>query len=115
MTIDRSSVLLRYGVALAGVALATAGQWMLDPMLGSKVPYPLFFLAIVVAAGFGGFGPALAAVILGGMSADYFLLTPWGSFHFDGSGEGAGLVLFACTGLGIAVLGGSMDAVRRRA
>ncbi len=64
---------------------------------------------------YGGFRPALAAVILGGLAADYFLLPPRGSFSLASVNERVGMVLYLCTGVGIAALGGAMEAARRRA
>jgi PAS domain S-box-containing protein len=110
--IDRRLISLRYGCAAVCVALAIGVRLLLDPLLGDAFPFATLFFAILVTAWFGGFKPAAAAVILGGFAADYFLLPPRGSFGLLAANELVGLVLYVCTGLGIAILGGSMHAAR---
>jgi PAS domain-containing protein len=112
---DRRSPKLGYSCAVATVALATALRLLLDPLLGSGYPFATLFIAILATAWFGGFGAALAAVVLGGFAADYFLLAPRGSFSLGGPDEWTGLAVYALTGLGIAIVGGSMRAAQRRA
>ena len=51
----------RYGVAVAAIAAALGLRLMLQPWLGSSVPYLQFFPAILLAAWYGGFGPGALA------------------------------------------------------
>ena len=88
---------------------------MLDPALGNQFPFATIFFAILLTAWYGGFRPALAAVILGALSANYFVMPPRGSFAVEGSDQKVGLVLYCSTSLGIALLGGVMHAARRKA
>ena len=106
---------LHYLGATVGVFLAVEGRRLLDPVLGDGFPFALLFFAILFAAWLGGFGPALAAVVSGALAADYFLLRPRGSFHLAGTPEATGLMLFVITGLGIALLGGSMQRSHQQA
>ncbi len=53
---------------------------MLDPVLGEHLPYTLFLLAVVVSAWYGGLGPTLVSVVLGGLTANFFFGTPRYSF-----------------------------------
>ena len=109
------SFALRYGCAVVCMALAICGRLLLDPLLGNQFPFAIPLLAILVTARFGGFGPAVAAVVVGGIAADYFLILPRGNLVPGGLDGWVGLLLYACTGFGIALLGGSMHADRVRA
>ena len=103
--------LLRYGCAVAGVAAATWLRLLLDPVLGDRIiPFPPLLLAILLAAWYGGVGPSLLAVVLGAVSADYFLFQPRGSLGIHGAADTVALLLFLSVGFGIAILGGAMQA-----
>jgi two-component system cell cycle sensor histidine kinase/response regulator CckA len=108
-------VVSRYGCAAASIALAIGIRLLLDPVLGLEIPFPTILFAVLVSAWYGGFRPALLAVVLGALGADYFLLAPRGSFHLAGLQHQVSLVLFVFTGLGIALLGAAMHVARRRA
>jgi PAS domain S-box-containing protein len=107
--------LMRYGCAAASVAAATWFRLLLDPALGNQFPFATVLFAILLTAWYGGFFPALIAVVLGALSAKYFILPPRGSFVFEGSEQQGGLVLFCSTGLSIALLGGAMHIAIRKA
>src|SRR5205807_6935580 len=109
------SLLLRYGSAVVSIGVATGVRILLDPVLGDQFPYATLFFAVLLTAWYGGFGPALAAVVLGAVSSAYFLLPPRRSFAVQGSDQQVGMVLYLCMSLGIALLGGAMRAAQRRA
>jgi len=102
--------MLRYGCALVSIALATGLRILLDPLLGSQLPYAPFFFAILLTSWYGGRRPALVAVILGGLFADYFLIAPRGSLMLRNAAQFAAMALYTGVGVGIALLGGSMGA-----
>ncbi len=104
------SFLLRYGCAVLSIALATWLRILLVPVLGEQIPYPLLLLAILLTAWYGGVRPALSAVILGVFFADYFLVAPYDSFALRGAAQYVGLGLYLAAGLGIAFVGGAMQA-----
>ena len=52
-------VFRRYGFAIFLVGLAVALRLVFYPVLGDRYPFFLFFVAIVLAAGYGGYGPSL--------------------------------------------------------
>src|SRR5438093_7910127 len=107
--------LLRYGSAVVSIGVATGVRILLDPVLGNQFPYATLFFAVLLTAWYGGFGPALAAVVLGAVSSAYFLIHPRGSFAVQGWDQQVGMVLYLATSLGIALLGGAMRAAERRA
>jgi K+-sensing histidine kinase KdpD len=75
-----SSSLLAYAVTF--VAVAFAARWLLDPLLGERLPFTTFFVAVVIAARIGGLRPALLATGLGFLLALYFFPQP--RYSFDG-------------------------------
>src|ERR1700685_4415957 len=98
--------MFRYGCAVVSVALATCVRILLDPVLGHQSPFPTLLFAVLLTAWYGGVRPALAAVILGVLFADYFLIAPLGSFGFKGAAQYVDLAFYVGVGVGIAVLGG---------
>jgi len=108
------SISMRYGVAAASVAAAVAARLLLDPLLGDLFPFATVFFAVLVAAWYGGFGPALAATLLGAVASAWLLLPPRGSFAVHGFENQAGLIFYVGVSLGIALLGGAMRAARQR-
>ncbi len=51
-----------YGAA-AGIALATGLRRLLDPVLGDRFTFATLFLAVLLTARYGGFGPTVAAIM----------------------------------------------------
>jgi PAS domain S-box-containing protein len=69
------SPLLRYGSAVATVALALVLTSLLWPMIQPSI-FPLFFAAVMVSAWYCGLGPGLLATALAVVVIDYFFLPP---------------------------------------
>ncbi len=109
------SILARYGYALASVALAAWLRSQLNPILHGTVLFAPFYLAILVSAWYGGTGPALAAVFAGDLLAGYFFLPPRAAFAVWGADQYLGLASYTVVGVGIATLGGMMQAAPLRA
>ena len=109
------SAVLRYGVAIVAVILGTAARIVLDPVLVDRLPYATLYLAVLVAAGYAGRGPALLTTGLGAIASSRFFLTPRGSFLVERFEDQAGLVLYLVIGAWISVLGGALRSARRRA
>src|SRR3712207_1825777 len=78
--VQRSSLLLRYGVAVTAIALVLGLKLLVDPLITDQSPFLMFAAAVMVAAWFGGLGPGLLATALGAVAGDYFFLPPVGSF-----------------------------------
>jgi len=99
-----------YFVALAAVAAAVALRAGLDPWLGPRVPYITLFGAIIVAAWYGGAGPAILAAAVAWVAAQLLFVEPRWQVNLD-------LIEFttyAVSSLLIAGLGGAMQSARRR-
>ena len=65
-----------YALAAASVGLAFLLRWLLDPMWGDRLPFGLFFLAVVVVTRFASAGPSVFAIIAGFLMGDWFFLAP---------------------------------------
>ena len=102
------SLILRYGCAVVVIALATIVRLLLDAVLGDKFVFTTMFFAVMVAAWYGGFGPALAATLMGAVASGQLFLPPRGSFVIEGIDNRVGMVLYLIVGFGIALLGGAM-------
>ena len=71
---------LRYGLAVASVAVAVLATLPLNP---NALMSPVFFLAIIVSAWFGGGRPGLLAAVLASLALAYFFLPPFYDLRVD--------------------------------
>lgn len=99
---------LRYGIAAIAVAGAIAVRLLLDPVLGVRFPFATLFFAVLLAAWYGGFGPAIAAALAGAVGSLWFLLPPRHSFAIRDEETGGGLLLFLLVSFGISLIGRAM-------
>ena len=72
---------VRYAGAVALVFFANAVTRKIQTTMGESIS-PLFFAAVALAAGFGGFGPGLAATLLAGLLSAIFYENPPGTGLF---------------------------------
>ena len=63
-----------YGLAGAAVAGAFLIRLAIDPILGDRQPFPMFYLAVAFATWLGELGPALLALVLGYLLGDFFFV-----------------------------------------
>jgi len=104
----------RYGFAILAVGLAIASRLAFYPILGDRHPFIVFILAIVLAAGYGGYGPSALALILSSLSVVFLVLVPRpGPIIFQSKIQVAFAFFFV--GLVITLLGGTLRAARERA
>jgi PAS domain S-box-containing protein len=92
----RANPLVGYGLAVASVAVATAIRYAIDPQLIVGVPFITYYLAIILAALFGGRWPGALAVILSGAAAWYLFVPPFNSWQLERHGA-VSLALFICS------------------
>ena len=102
---------MRYGLTVLAVVAATALRYWLGKSFGLTAPYVTYYPVVILVAVLAGLGPGLAAMLLSGVAADYFLLAPQGSFAIASLGDRIGFALFMVNGAAISVLAGTM---RRR-
>ncbi len=104
----------RYGCALLAVALVVVLRLVFDPVLGARHLFYLHFVAIFLAAGYGGYGPSLLALGLSWLSAEFIAgVSAVRANSFESQSEMA--LAFLCIGLPITLLGGALRAARQRA
>jgi signal transduction histidine kinase/ActR/RegA family two-component response regulator len=101
-----------YGGAVAVVVAAVHLRWLLEPWLGTTVPYITLYGAIAIAVWFGGWGPAALATVVGFLLVDVLFIDPRGTIALHGAAELLGLVLYAVSCALIIVLGEGMRRAR---
>jgi len=100
----RASFVLRYGVAIATVALALLGTLALNRPGIRGTP---FTPAIMVSAWYGGLGPGLFAVGLSLLAMDYFIVAPVHAFQPITLDDAWYLLVFTVSALLVAWLTGT--------
>lgn len=73
---DRRPAWLRYTAAVLASCACTAARLLLGDYYGDQHRFPMLYMAILFASWYGGLGPALLAVALGGLSAAFFHVEP---------------------------------------
>jgi PAS domain S-box-containing protein len=104
-----------YAIAGLAVAAAILVRWFLDAVLGSNVPFITLFLAVVIAAWYGGTRPALAASAASLLLAWYLFIPTQTSFVIEHLSDAVSLVLFALVCTIISILGGRMRSAEQLA
>ena len=103
----------RDGVALFLIGLALALRFVLHPVVGDHFPFFLFFVAIILAAGYGGYGPSILAVVLSWLLVDALFLSSSTNPHLFHSRVEIAVAFFS-VGLTVTLLGGGLRTARRR-
>ena len=111
---SRSSLPVRYGVAVVAVALALGLKLLIDPLVVQGTPFLLVFAAIMVSAWFGGLGPGVLATGFAALITDYFFLYPVHTFSAF-SLEGLPLGVFVLEGLLVSSVVAALRVARERA
>ncbi|BAY89568.1 MULTISPECIES: PAS domain S-box protein [unclassified Tolypothrix] len=106
--------LLHYGVALLSVVLALVINLKLSPYLDAT-PSPLFFVAVMVSAWYGGLGPGLLATAVSTVVIHYFFVEPVYSWSVSYSGSLVQLSVFLMAALLISSLNEAQRAAKRKA
>lgn len=98
---QQHSGLVRYGLAAGSVAVAAILRALADPLLGDRLPYFPFYVALVTATGLAGLGPGLFALFLGLLTADFFFTSPRHTFAAHSTPEKIGHLAFIVIGVGL--------------
>jgi PAS domain S-box-containing protein len=98
---------VRYALAVLLVSLAWAARAALTPLWGpTAVPFIFFYPAIVIAGWYGRRGPALLAIALSTLTANWFFIEPRHSFALHHPSEAVALAVFVIVNL---ILAGAID------
>src|SRR5258707_10315179 len=106
---------LRYGGAVALVALALVLKLLLAPQFGAATPFLLFYSSIFFSAWFGGLGPGLLATGLAALVVNYFFLFPYNTFRISELSTLSRMAVFTLEGALISVSISALQAFRQRA
>ncbi len=83
-----------YGVALVATLLAFLLRLSLDAYLADRLAYAAFLIAIAVTTWYGGIGPSLVAVVLGGVIANCVFIHPRYALSFTDLEDQAGIAVY---------------------
>src|SRR5258708_37883124 len=86
--------MIPYAVAVVMVLVMIGLREFLNPVLGEHHPFILLVFAVLVSAWYGGWKPALFALVLGMPFAVYLFVPPRGSFWVHDIEHQAGLVIY---------------------
>jgi PAS domain S-box-containing protein len=86
------------------VAAAVLVVWLLQPVLGTDVPFTLFVLAVAASAWVGGVGPGLFATLASVGAAHVLSVKPHAVLPITPAGYSLRLLLFALTGIAITAI-----------
>ena len=103
-----------YLIAVAAVAVATLIRLAVDPWVGDRVPFALYFAAVATVGVIGNAGAAVLATLLSAVATYFLFITPRGSLGPPTTGDLLSLVLFVASGIVIALVAGRMQHARRR-
>ncbi|MGC4096526.1 MAG: DUF4118 domain-containing protein [Nitrospira sp.] len=106
------SWIVRYGIAVLVVVLATVLRIPLRPIIPTGFPFT-FFLAVMVAAWRGGLGPGLVASVLSTLAADLLLIEPMYEFHLAAGYYWVSLSVFVVEAVSITMMTVSDEAHSR--
>ncbi len=104
--------IVRYGLAVLGVVLATLVRQVLNPWLGARLPFTTYFITAIAIAIFLGIGPALLAMLLGGLLGTYLYIL---SINLPGNPGLVQLLPYVVITAGLALLIKIIQDARRRA
>ena len=79
----RENPFAAYGIAVAAIAIATLIRWGIAEYVLGRIPFTLYFPAIVIATLLGGFWPGMLATILSVFAAWFLFLPPEFSFSLN--------------------------------
>jgi PAS domain S-box-containing protein len=100
----RRATLLPYGMAVGSVVVALVVRQFLDPILGDRVPFGSFFIAVMLTAWWTGVKPTLLALALSSLAADYYYVSPRHELGFTTPADFLAWLIFFTVGLASAVI-----------
>jgi PAS domain S-box-containing protein len=104
----------KYAFAVLVVILASLLREFLIPVLGERVPFILFYPAVVLAAWFGGLWPGLLSTVLSAFIAGYVFMPPAYSFALSDPTGSAQLIVFLLASTMISFLAESLHRMTRK-
>jgi PAS domain S-box-containing protein len=90
-------------------------RWLIAPVIGNRAPYASFYLSAIFSAWFGGLGPGLLAVVLGGWCTVRFILSPDSSFLAASSEDQWSLAIYSAVALTLVWFSEALNKQQQRA
>ena len=97
LLVSEANIIWRYSLAVLAVVAAAVLRLAFDSVLGLRVPYWSFTVAVIVASWVGGRGPSLAATALSALAVVWLFIPPTHSFAIADPASAWGLGLFVIT------------------
>ncbi len=107
------TLLARYGMAVAAVAIAAVSRQAMAPALGKTHRLSTFYVAVIFTSWGCGLGPSVLAMTLGAVASFALFMDPFGSDGSIGLGESVGVVLYFGVSAAIIAFGESGRSARR--
>lgn len=112
---DHRAAVRSFAVSLGGVLVTTLFRLLLDPIVGTRVPFITFLPAVLIGAWVGGWGGGLSATLLSALAASYFFVPPIHTLLIRNHGDQVSLITFLFVGLCISALGDAQRKAQRQA
>jgi len=107
--------LLGYLLPVLSVILLLEANLAFKTFIGTETPSALFFIAVILSASYGGWGPGVAATLLAALAINYSSLSPLSSPDSGHPDTHMRLAAFTLEALLICMIGAAMYSARRRA
>ena len=104
-----------YGISVFALVVAVFVRWLLDPILGDHLAFVTLYVALAIAAWYGGLWPTLLVVVAGGLIAAYAFIPPRGSIEIALPLHRFQLISYVMAGIVIGLFGEAARAAQRRA
>lgn len=105
----------RYAFAIGVAGIAMLLRILLDPLLGTSLPYVTLFAAVALCAYYYGTGPAIVAIVAGLAGTTFWYLAPPGPPAIFAKAELAGAIAYLLFSSVIVVLGRASRRALQRA
>jgi PAS domain S-box-containing protein len=99
----------RYAIAVAAAVAALLVRFSLQPLLGSRLPFLLFYPAVIVSGWAGGFWPGVVTTLLSAAAASAFWIPSLSSWAAEPA-DALGVVIFTIVG----IVGSALNEAWRR-
>jgi PAS domain S-box-containing protein len=101
--VNPQSAIFRYLIAILSVALALIVRQVMNPVIGDRLPFSTFFVAIIVTSWWAGVKPTLLALLLSSLAAIFLFVQPTQTQAFVGISDLVAWIVFLAVGLYIAL------------
>jgi PAS domain S-box-containing protein len=110
--VRQRSAFFSYAVAVVAIAAATAARFAIDPIVGGRVPFATYYLAVTAVAFFGNLGAAIFATIAAALVGNFFFVPPQNTLSLATGPDQIAMGLFIVTGSLVAILTNHLNQTR---